>query len=154
MTNIIKRSNGSTPSFSGLVDKVFQNSLINFFNDDFWGFDGIVSSNQVPVNVRETDKSYEMELMAPGLDKEDFRVNIENNMLTISYEHKEDNNEENQQQGWLRREHIVQSFTRSFTLDDTVNADGITAQYTNGILHLSLPKKEGAQKITKTIEIK
>lgn len=163
MANIMKRNNGngsqlatskSLMPFGGLVDSVFNNTLSRFFNDDFWGFNGIVSSSQVPVNIRETDKTYEMEVVAPGLRKEDFNVSISDNMLTVSFEHKQENKEENKSEGYLRQEYRMQSFSRSFTLDDTVDADKISAQYKDGVLHLSLPKKEGAQKITKSIEIK
>jgi HSP20 family protein len=161
MANIMKRNNGNGTvatrnqmPLSGLVDSVFNNTLSRFFDDDFWGFNGIVSSAQVPVNIRETDKTYEMEVVAPGLRKEDFNVSISDNMLTVSFEHKQENKEENKSEGYLRQEYRMQSFSRSFTLDDTVDADKISAQYKDGVLHLSLPKKEGAQKITKSIEIK
>ena len=162
MANIMKRNNGNGGSaatrsmtpFGGLVDGVLQNTLSRFFDDDFWGFDGRLTSGQVPVNIRETDKSYEMQVVAPGLRKEDFNVNISNNTLTISFEHKEESNEENKSEGYLRREYRMQSFSRSFTLDDTVDADKISAQYRDGVLHLSLAKKEGAQRITKSIQVK
>jgi HSP20 family protein len=155
MTNIVKRNNGTMPMpFGGLVDKVFQNSLHRLLDDDFWGSDGRLSQKQVAVNLRETDNTYEMELVAPGLRKEDFNINISGDMLTISYEHKEENRQEGKNEGWLRKEFRMQSFTRSFNLDDTVNAEGITARYENGVLCLTLPKKEEAQKVMKTIEIK
>lgn len=160
MANIMKRNNGNSSlattgtvmPFGGLVDNILQNSLNRFFDDDSWGFNGV--SSRVPVNIRETDKTYEMDVVAPGLRKEDFTVSIDNNMLTVSFEHKEEDKEENKQDGYLRQEYRMQSFSRSFTLDDTVNADKITAQYNDGVLHVSLPKKEGAQKITKNIEVK
>ncbi len=155
MANIVKRNNGNMPAtFSGLVDRVFQDSLSRFFDDDFWGFDGMLTRTQVPVNVRETDKTYEIDVVAPGLRKEDFTVNVNNNVLTVSFEHKEENKEERKEEGLLRNEYRMQSFSRSFTLDDTVNADGITARYADGILHLSLRKKEGVQKVSKTIKVK
>jgi HSP20 family protein len=158
MANIIKRNkNGNdlpVMSFGGLVDNVLQNSLSRFFDDDFWGFNGLLSRNEVPVNIRETDKSYEMEVVAPGLKKEDFNVSINHNMLTVSFEHNEESKEENKGEGYLRQEYSMQSFSRSFTLDDTIDADKISAQYRDGVLHLSLPKKEGAQRITKNIQVK
>jgi HSP20 family protein len=163
MANIMKRNNGNGRTvattmpampFGGWVDSVLQNTLSRFFDDDFQGFDGTLTVNRVPVNIRETDKSYEMEIMAPGLRKEDFNVNISDNMLTVSFEHKEENKEENKREGYLRQEYRMQSFSRNFTLDDTVDADKISAQYKDGVLHMSLPKKEGAQKITKSIKVK
>lgn len=162
MANIIKRNTGNggglatttlTP-FSGVVDSIFDKALKSFYNDDFWGFDGIISPNQVPVNVRDTDKSYEMEVVAPGLRKEDFNVKISNDMLTVSFDHKDERREENKDSGYLRQEYRMQSFSRTFTLDDSVDADKINAEYRDGVLHVSLPKKEGAQKISRSIEVK
>jgi HSP20 family protein len=106
------------------------------------------------VNVQETDKSYEMDLVAPGLKKEDFKISVNGDMLTVAFEHKEENNQENKEEGWLRREFRMQSFSRSFSLDDSVDMNKIAASYKDGLLHLSLPKKEGAQRINRTIEIK
>lgn len=157
MTNIMKRNNGNSnmPStFTGLVDQLFQDNLTRFFNDDFWGSSGVSRPSQVPVNIKETDKTYEMELVAPGLKKEDLKLNVSNEMLTISFEHKEENNQENENEGWLKREYKHQSFSRSFSLDDTIDANKISAKYQDGVLYLSLPKKEGSQKISKNIEIK
>jgi HSP20 family protein len=157
MTGIMKRNNGNSnmPStFTGLVDQLFQDNLTRFFTDDFWGSSGGNRSSQVPVNIKETDKTYEMELVAPGLKKEDLKLNVSNDMLTVSFEHKEENNQENEEEGWLKREYRHQSFSRSFSLDDTIDANKISAKYQDGVLHLSLPKKEGAQKISKNIEIK
>lgn len=160
MTNIMKRNTGnrsvgttgSLMPFGGLVDSVLQSSLSRFFDDDLWGPGSM--SNRVPVNIRETDKTYEMEAVAPGLSKDDFSVSMENNLLTISFEHKEENKEENKQEGYLRQEYRQRSFSRSFTLDDTVDAEKISAQYIDGVLKVSIPKKEGTQKITRNIQIK
>jgi HSP20 family protein len=163
MANIMTRNNGNgsalattSPAmpFSGLVDGILQNTLSRFLGDDFRGFNGALTADQVPVNIKETDKTYELEVMAPGLSKEDFNVHISDNMLTVTFEHKEENKEENKREGYLRQEYRMQSFSRNFTLDDTVDADRISAQYKDGILHLSLPKKESAQRITKNIQVK
>jgi HSP20 family protein len=157
-TGIMKKTNGnaSTPatSFSGLVDQVFQNNLSRFFEDDFWGFDRAHQRFTVPVNLRETGTGYEMELVAPGLKKEDFKINVNGDLLTVSFEHAEEKNTGGTNDRWLRREHRLQSFTRSFNLDDTLDAGKITAKYSDGILHLGLPRKEGAQRISRNIEIK
>lgn len=157
-TSIIKRNNGSMPvharTLSTWVDQLLNENLNRFFSDDSWGFRGIDQQVNVPVNLRETDKTYEMSLVAPGLRKEDFKLNVTNDLLTVAYEQKEEQNQENKQEGWLRNEYRMQSFSRSFTLDDTVDISRITASYDNGILHLTLPKKEFAQKLSKTIEVK
>jgi HSP20 family protein len=156
-TNIIKRSNGNTnvptKSVSGWVDQLLQDNLNRFFTDDFWGFNGANYKTAVPVNLRETDKTYEMELVAPGIRKEDFKLNVSNDMLTVSFEHQDSHNEENKNESWLRKEYKLQSFTRSFSLDDTVDVNNISASYSNGILYLSLHKKENAQKVSRTIQV-
>ena len=157
-TSIIKRNNANTALPSGTasnwVDQLFQSNLNRFFNDDFWGFSGVDQQVNVPVNLRETDQGYEMSLIAPGLRKEDFKLNVTDDLLTVSYEQKQERNEESAQEGWLRKEYKMQSFSRSFNLDDSVDVNKITASYDNGVLHLSLPKKENARRVTKTIEIK
>ncbi|MBS1587049.1 MAG: Hsp20/alpha crystallin family protein [Bacteroidetes bacterium] len=107
----------------------------------------------MPVNIKDTGKSYELQLVAPGLQKQDFKVNLNGDTLTVSYEHKEQQQDQNNEEGWLRNEYRVQSFSRSFTLDDSLEPNKISARYSDGILHLSIPKKEGAQKISRNIEI-
>lgn len=158
MKSIIKTNNGNTAMPAGTVgnwmDQIFQDNLNRFFNDDFWGFNGLNHQLNVPVNLRETDKKYEMSLIAPGLRKEDFKLNVTDELLTISYEQKDEHQEENKNEGWLRKEYKMQSFIRNFRLDDSVDVNKISASYDNGILHLSLPKKENARKLSKAIEVK
>ena len=158
MKSIIKANNGSTnlPArrISNWVDQIFQENLNRFLNDDFWGFNGLDQHVNVPVNVQETDKSYEMSLIAPGLRKQDFKLDVTDQLLTISYEHKDEPTEADKANGWLRKEYKMQSFTRSFHLDESVDISRISASYDNGILHLSLPKKENARRLSKTIEVK
>lgn len=159
MTNsIIKRTNGTSnlPArpITGLIDQLFQNNLNRFFNDDFWGFNGVEHQVTVPVNLKETDKAYEMQLVAPGLKKEDFKLNVTNELLTVSFEQKDEQEQGSKEEGWLRKEYKMQSFSRSFNLDDSVDINKISAAYNNGILHLTLPKKENAQRISKSIEVK
>lgn len=155
-TSMIKANNGNTTmparTVSNWVDQLFQDNLNRFFNDDFWGFSGIDQQVNVPVNVRETDKTYEMSLIAPGLRKEDFKLNVTDDLLTISYEQKQE--KEQKDEGWLRKEYKMQSFSRSFSLDESVDTNNITASYDNGVLHLILSKKENARRLSKTIEIK
>lgn len=105
----------------------------------------------VPVNIRETEKEYLLEVVAPGLKKEDFAVNLDKNLLTVSAETKEETVNEGEKQ--IRKEFRFQGFKRSFTLDEKINADGISAQYVNGILTLNLPKKEEVKPATKQITI-
>lgn len=158
MNTLMKRTNGNgnlpASSFTGMVDRVFQDNLNRFFDDKFWGFDGLNRNVKVPVNMRETDKSYELDLVAPGLKKEDFKVNLNGDTLTVSFEQRQENEQSNKEEGWLRNEFRLGSFSRSFQLDDSIEVSGISARYQDGILHLQLPKKEGAQKVSRTIEIK
>lgn len=157
MSNIIKRENGHQPAtFGTVVDQIFQNNLNRFFDDEFWGFTGISKSprlTQIPVNIRETDKTYELELSAPGLQKQDFHLYLEGDTLTISAEHKEEKSKEDKSEGWFRKEFRKGHFTKTFNLDDSVDAGKISAKYENGILYLSIPKKEHAQKVTRSIEV-
>jgi len=149
-TAIAREQNGNSPlSFGSFVDNIFQTSLRRYL-DDSWDADSLSTSASVPVNVRETDHQYEMDVIAPGCKKEDFAINVENNILTISFNRKEHTEPE----GWVRNEYIVKSFTRSFTLDDTVNVNFIGASYKEGVLRLVLPKNEKAQRLVKNIEIK
>jgi len=157
MNNIIKKDNGRQPAtFGSVVDRIFQNNLERFFDEDYWstGFsDQGKGTGNVPVNIRETDKAFEMELYAPGLKKSDFHLDIEGDTLTVSFENKTENKEEDKQKGWFRQEYRMQSFSRSFSLGDTVDTAKIAARYENGVLYLQLPKKEHAQRISRSVEI-
>lgn len=120
---------------------VFLPSLLDeIFRPDWMG--GMQNASVAPVNIRETDNTFEVELSAPGKQKEDFVIDVDQNVLSISSETKTENNVEAGK--FTRREFSLSSFKRSFTLPETVNEDGITARYENGILKLTLPKKEEA----------
>jgi HSP20 family protein len=154
-TTIAKRQNGNpSVSFGNVVDNIFQNSLRHFFDDNFWDSRPGLSTGSVPVNVRENEQQYEMDVVAPGCRKEDFRIGVEDNLLTISFSHDEEKSKQNEKEGWVRNEYMTRSFSRSFTLDETVDVNKINATYTDGILHLVLPKNEKAKKLSRTIEIK
>lgn len=153
MANIIRKENANQPAtFGNVVDQIFQNNLSRFFEDDFWGSSGLNSRNQVPVNVRETDKTYDMEVIAPGLKKQDIKINLSGDMLTISFDQKEEDRQE-KDGGWIRNEYRRRSFSRSFNLGDNVDASKATARYEDGVLHLSLPKKESAPQKTQSISV-
>ena len=126
------------------------------FLDEFWGKDlysGVARGTTIPaVNINEEEDKFQVEVAAPGLKKEDFNVNLENNVLTISAEHKEEK-EEKVKKSTLREFNFT-SFRRSFTVPDSVKAEDIHAVYKDGVLHLTLPKKEEAKKTeAKTIAI-
>ncbi len=125
----------------------------NFFNDFFnrdwmdWTARNFSDTNTTlpSVNIKEDENGYEVEVAAPGLDKNDFRIELDNQVLNISSEKKvEDETKEGQQ--FTRREFSYQSFSRSFTLPNTVDHEKIAAKYANGILRIEIPKREEAKK--------
>lgn len=133
---LIKRSNMYLPSF---WDNLFTRDLMD------WGSSNFSSTNTTlpALNVKETDDAFEIEVAAPGMNKNDFKVNLENNLLTITSEKKEEKEEEEEKGRFPRREFSYQSFQRSFTVPETVvEGDKITAKYCEGILCITLPKKE------------
>jgi len=132
-------------TIGGLIEDVFQNGFQTIFGDENWS-DG----STVPANIMETESSYEMQLMAPGLKKEDFKLNVDRNILHVSYEHKEEKETTGK---WLRKEYRLQTFRRSFTLNDKINVGGIGAKYNDGILTVSLPKKETAEPTQQEIAV-
>ena len=107
--------------------------------------------HHVPVNIHETKDAFHLELLAPGRKKEDFKVEINKGLLTISFE--QSISTENADYKTLRREFKFKSFKRTFTVEDTINADKIEAKYEDGILKLLLPKKEEATIAPKTVTI-
>ncbi len=134
--------------------KTFNNLFEDFFFNypQSWGRDAQANNfNVPPVNIHETTDGYHVELSAPGRNKEDFKVNVENNLLTISFEKQEQT--ENKEFKTIRREFGSKSFKRSFSLDDKVNADAIQAKYENGVLQLFIPKKEEVKVAAKQITI-
>lgn len=134
------------PTFTSLWDDFFRNDLFNR---------GLELGTSIPaVNLSETDKSYHLEVAAPGLKKEDFKVDVENNILSISSEKKEEK-EEKHGGKVTRKEFSYSSFQRSFQLPENINKDKITAEYKNGLLKLEIPKTEPTKVETKkNIEIK
>lgn len=156
MNTLTKRDNGSGPgvTFGSLFDRFLTNNLGRIFEDEDWGFKGLGSNMNVPVNIREDDQNYTLEVVAPGLKKEDFKIDLDNKMLTVNFEHETENKQEDEKKGWLRREYAMQSFSRSFTLDDSVDIEKIDASYKDGMLRLTLPKKEQAKKLSKSISVK
>jgi HSP20 family protein len=101
--------------------------------------------------VKETENGYVLELIAPGFQKEDFKINLDNNTLTISAEKKEET--ENQNEKFIRKEYKQQSFSRSFTIDENIDAETISAKYVNGVLTLNLAKKQEVKPSVKEISI-
>ena len=147
MTNAMQKRNGAAnQSLGNVVDNIFSNTLRRFFDENFWDMNGSAATvGSVPVNVRENGNQYEVDVIAPGCRKEDFKLQVLNGQLSISFHHDEERNQKDEQAGWVRNEYVQKSFTRSFSLDDTVDTEKISASYTDGILRLVLPKNEKAK---------
>ena len=128
----------------------FANLLEGFLNNEFAHPDA-KNANTASVNIRENADQYEMQVIAPGLQKEDFAINIEKNTLTVSFDQKVETKEPADK--WIRQEFKMKSFKRSFTLSDKVDTNDIKAVYENGILRVSLPKKEKEEPKTVSISV-
>ncbi len=102
--------------------------------------------NTPAVNIKETDKSFELDLAVPGMDKKDFKIELKDGSITISAKHEHKVEETNEKERYTRREFSYQSFSRSFVLaEDLVDTEAINAKYENGILNVSIPKKSNTQ---------
>jgi HSP20 family protein len=134
-------------NFNSFVDDLFTELPVLFKNE----FNQAVRKDFVPVNVKETEKSYQLEIVAPGFEKTDFKINLDQNLLTISGEKK---NEVNENEKQIRGEYNYHSFKRSFTVDEKIDATRIDANYVNGVLTLNLPKKEEVKASATEITIK
>lgn len=134
-------------SLNNLVDNLFSD-LPGLFTT---GFDESMTKVFIPVNVKETEDAYKMEVVAPGFEKSDFQVNVDKNLLTISAERKTEQKEVNEKE--LRQEYKYRSFKRTFTLHEKIDATGIVAAYINGVLQLNLPKKVEVKPAPTTITI-
>jgi HSP20 family protein len=126
-----------------------------FFSDNFFpkflNWDRNYENSNVPaVNVEETEKEYLIDVAAPGLDKKDFHVSVDENILTISSSRKKSSEEK--REDYLRREFNYNSFSRSFTLPENTDANKIKASHKNGVLNISVPKEE--VEIKKAIEVR
>lgn len=127
--------------------------MSNLFEDDFFPVVSSNRNNSMPaVNIREDEKNYSLELAIPGIDKKDLKIDINEEVLTISSETKNVNEEE--KEGYKRKEFSFSSFCRSFYIPENVNRDKIGASYKDGILTVELPKiDEEKTKITRQIKI-
>jgi HSP20 family protein len=102
--------------------------------------------NTPAINIKETDKSFELDLAVPGMDKKAFKIELKDGSITISAKHEHKVEETNEKERYSRREFSYQSFSRSFVLaEDLVDTEAINAKYENGILNVSIPKKSNTQ---------
>jgi HSP20 family protein len=134
---LARLSDSMFPSFPSLLNRFFEGDLMDWSSSNFAGSDSTLPA----VNIKETDHDYLIEVAAPGMKKEDFKVNFDNGRLTISSEKREENEEKSGK--YTRKEYSYQSFQRSFTVPETiVNGEKINAKYSEGILHITLPKRD------------
>jgi HSP20 family protein len=119
-------------------------TLSDFFNEDFFPVMNRNTSSLPSVNIREDEKAFYLELAVPGMDKKDLRIEVKDDVLTISSEHKEERDQD--LEGYRRREFSYSSFCRSFYLPEDVNGEKIGASYKDGILNVEIPKLEEEKK--------
>lgn len=131
--NLIRRNPSTLPS---LLDEFFK-------PDWFGGMEGM-NTNVPAVNISESETGFELEVAAPGMKKEDFNIEVDNNVMTISNERTSESSEEDKEKNFSRREFYYAAFRRSFNLPKTVNTEKIKASYKDGILNVEIPKKEEA----------
>lgn len=124
----------------------------NFFNDNDGFFRAISQGTSIPaVNVLETDETYELDVAAPGKSKDDFKIEVDNNVLCISSEN--ENESESTEKNYTRKEYSYSSFSRSFTLPENAQEEDIKANYENGVLKIAIPKKEQSKTTPKSIPV-
>ena len=143
MANITRRGQGS-----------YADPWRDFFDLDFFGNRGGNQRSQLPaVNICEDEKSYQVEVVAPGIKKDAFKINMDDDLLTISAEQKQETNEGGEDKHYSRREYSYSSFTRSFQLPENVQGEAINARYEDGVLKITIPKAEQKPKSSKEINI-
>jgi HSP20 family protein len=135
-----KRKNGSGSLFPSLRNDFFSNRFMSprlfDFDDDFFS-EGVSSP---PANINETNKEYMIDLSVPGMKRDDFKVDVEDGVLSISCEKEEEKKDEGK--NYRRREFSYSNFSRTFTLPDNIDENAIVAKYDNGMLQVTIPKKE------------
>ena len=146
---LAKISDRMFPTIPSFFDNFFSRDLMDWNNSNFSG----KNSTLPAVNIKEEEGNFQIEVAAPGLAKENFKVNLDRNLLTISSELKQE--KEEHEGKYSRREFSYQTFQRSFTLPEaTVDGEKISAKYVDGILHVTLPKREEVKpKPARDIEI-
>lgn len=137
------KSNKKEELFPSLLSDFFDND--KFFSNRWFGKE--FNQSLPAVNIKEDGKQFDIEFAVPGFSKGDFKIDVEQNVLTVSAEKKEENTEENKR--FTRKEFSYSSFSRSFTLPQSVNAERIDAKYADGLLQLHIPKKEEVKTLPK-----
>ena len=148
---LARLSNNWLPSMPSIFDRFFDGELMDWNNSNY----SSTNTTMPAVNVKENDNEFLIDVAAPGMTKDDFKVSYDNGRLTISSELKNEK-EEKDGEKVTRREFSYQSFQRSFTVSESmVESENIAASYENGILHITLPKREEVKpKPSRQIDIK
>lgn len=141
MSLIVRKPQVDFPAFGNLIDQFFNNEFFDWSNRNF----SVTNTTLPAVNVKEDNDKFQVEVAAPGLKKEDFKVEVNRNVLSISSEKREEKTEGQEGGTYTRREFSYQSFVRSFSLPESVDAEKIEASYNDGVLVLNIPKKEEAK---------
>src|ERR1700761_2511458 len=144
---LVKFANGQK---NHSVNPFFSDVFNSIYNDSF--LSDKLASRVPAVNISETENEFQVELASPGLKKEDFKISLDKNVLSISADKKTENVEEGKKIS--KREFSYNSFTRSFTLPETADHTKIEAEYTDGILKLNVAKKEEAKIQSREISVK
>jgi HSP20 family protein len=134
------------PTLLDPFSRFFRNDFLDFWNTD-------VPATVPSVNITEDKNNYHIEMAAPGLKKEDFNIDLDGDVLTISSEKEEEKKEGKETGNYFRKEYNYTSFSRSMTLPDNVDVKKIDAKYNDGILSVSIPKKSG-EEVNKSQKIK
>jgi len=137
--SLVKRENYS-PAWSSFFNDFLNRDWYDWNNQNY----SLTNTTIPAVNIKETENEFEVDMAAPGMAKDDFRIELNNSVLTISSE-KQSENETKDGKNVTRREFSYQSFSRSFTLPAIVETEKITAKYENGLLKVNIPKKEEAK---------
>ena len=133
-----------------LIDRFFDTDLFDWTSKNYSKTNTTLPS----VNVKENDNEFSIEVAAPGFDKNDFKIEVHNDVLTVSSEKQTENETKDESERYTKREFSYQSFSRSFSLPLTADGDKVEAAYDKGILTVSIPKKEEAKpKSPRAIEI-
>lgn len=128
------------PTWANFANDFFSSDWSDWTNRHFSN----TNTTLPAVNIKENTDAFFVEMAAPGMSKDDFKIELDNGLLTISSE-KTDKNENKEGENFTRQEFSYQSFSRSFTLPKTVETEKISAKYENGVLYLEIPKKEEAK---------
>ncbi|HOZ84074.1 MAG TPA: Hsp20/alpha crystallin family protein [Niabella sp.] len=137
----------------------FERTFTSLVDDFFTEIPGLLKTEvnkpdikgHAPVNITETESNYQIEVVAPGYEKTDFKISLENNLLSISAERKTEEKSETGKS--IRKEFHLRSFKRTFTIDNKIDSENVDAKYVNGILIVTLQRKEEQKATSKDIEV-